>query len=181
MPITTSQGPVAPSIKLFCTARAVFPCVFVGPGMSFFRDFLGSAGVSVSSCIMRFHSVGCQFGCQFREPLTGGHGGQTRLSLRPWDDAAILAKVNACLVFRLFISPASSGRLPKVNCTPPRSSASLITPIVLNEVWRRSSSQSAMVVIPNPASLAKSARDHPNNVLAARTCLGVIECPVIET
>ena len=32
-----------------------------------------------------------------------------------------------------------------------------------------------------PASLAKSACDHPNNVLAARTCFGVMECPVIET
>ena len=62
-----------------------------------------------------------------------------------------------------------------------RSSASLIAPIVLNEVRRRSSSQSEMVVIPNPASLAKSACDHPTNALAARTCFGVMECPVIET
>jgi hypothetical protein len=33
---------------------------------------------------------------------------------------------------------------------------------------------------PNPASLANPARDHPNNALAALTCFGVIQCPVIE-
>ena len=58
---------------------------------------------------------------------------------------------------------------------PKLDGASLIAPSALNDGCRLSSSQSATVVIPNPASLAKSACDQPNSPLAARTRFGVIQ------
>ena len=66
------------------------------------------------------------------------------------------------------------GFLPLVNSTPARSSASRIAPSAPNDGLRSSCSQFPTAALPTPASLANLACVHPNNALAARTCLGVI-------